>query len=184
MNAVDQQLKGNDCGVSAIKTVFNLFDKEIDRNYIQNRIFLDEKGSSLRDIKIFFDSNGCTSTFKFLDVSLLNKDLSSLKPLFPFILPVKKEDHLHYVVVGGIKGNKLRIYNPSRLRPYYVTFAELKTFAHYNHSYWKLVDFKDRMEALCAGELSQYNLSMHDALLLHQEDPVALFNKLVYFAHL
>jgi subfamily B ATP-binding cassette protein HlyB/CyaB len=184
MNAVDQQLKGNDCGISAIKTVFNLFDKEIDRNYIQKQIFLDEKGSSLRDIKNFFDGNGCTSSFKFLDVGLLSKDLSSLKPMFPFILPVKKGNHFHYVVANGISRSKLKIYDPARLRPYFISFTELKTLAYYNHSYWKLVDFKERMEALCATELSKYEIPLADVLVLHQEDPVILFNKLVYFTHL
>src|ERR1043165_7724339 len=126
MNVVDQQLRSNDCGISAIKTVFNLFGQEIDRNYIQSKIHLDEQGSSLRDIKNFLDQNGCVTTFKFLDVGLLSKDLSSLKSIFPFIFPIKKAGRLHYVVVNGTRGNKLKVYDPSRLKPYTLTFAELK----------------------------------------------------------
>jgi subfamily B ATP-binding cassette protein HlyB/CyaB len=184
MNVVDQQLRSNDCGISAIKTVFNIFDREIDRNYIQSKIHLDEQGSSLKDIKTFLDQNGCTTSFKFLDVGLLSKDLAALKPLFPFIFPIKKAEGLHYVVVNGIRGNKLKIYDPSRLKPYLLTFAELKAKMHFSNSYWKLVDFKDRMEALCATELANYDISLSDTLLHHRDDPVTLFNKLVYFAHL
>jgi ATP-binding cassette, subfamily B, bacterial HlyB/CyaB len=184
MSVVDQQLRSNDCGISAIKTVFNIFDREIDRNYIQSKIHLDEQGSSLRDIKTFLDENGCTTAFKFLDVGLLSKDLSSLKSLFPFIFPIKKSDRIHYVVVNGIRGDKLKLYDPSRLKPYYLTFGELRSQMHFSASYWKLVDFKERMEALCAAELSNYDISLKDTLVHHQDNPINLFNKLVYFAHL
>src|SRR5438105_4657125 len=120
---VDQQLRNNDCGVSAIKTIFNIFNKEIDRNFIKDNIFLDERGSSIKDIKTFLDKNGCISKFKFLDVSSLDKDITPLKKLFPFILPVKRANHLHYVVVNGIRRNKLKVYDPARSHPYYLTFA-------------------------------------------------------------
>jgi subfamily B ATP-binding cassette protein HlyB/CyaB len=180
--SVDQQLRHNDCGVSAIKTIFNLFDREIDRNYIQEQIFLDERGSSIKDIKVFFDKNGCVSKFKFLDVTALEADLSPLKNLFPFIIPVKKSNHLHYVVVNGLRGNKLKIYDPGRSRPYYLTFAELRNIAHYTNSYWELVDFQDKVEALCSAELSRYQVSL--AGLLATQDPIHIFNKLVYFTHL
>ena len=180
--SVDQQLRHNDCGVSAVKTIFNLFDREIDRNYIQEQIFLDERGSSIKDIKAFFDKNGCVSKFKFLDVTALEADLSPLKNLFPFIIPVKKSNHLHYVVVNGLRGNKLKIYDPGRSRPYYLTFAELRTIAHYTNSYWELVDLQDKVEALCSAELSRYQVSL--AGLLATQDPIHVFNKLVYFTHL
>src|SRR6478609_9690613 len=131
-DTLDQQLRSNDCGISAVKTVFNIFGLEIDRNYIQSKIHLDEQGSSLKDIKSFLDQNGCATKFKFLDVSLLNKDLSSLEPLFPFIFPIEKSDRLHYVVVNGIHRGKLKIYDPSRLKPYYLAFSELKSQMHFN----------------------------------------------------
>lgn len=179
---VDQQLRHNDCGVSAIKTIFNLFGKEIDRYYIQEQIFLDERGSSIKDIKTFLDKNSCVSKFKFLDVTILDADLSPLQKLFPFIIPVKKSNHLHYVVVNGFSGNKLRIFDPSRSRPYYLTFLELRTIAHYTNSYWELVDFQDKVEALCSAELSRYKISLTE--MLSTQDPIHIFNKLVYFTHL
>src|SRR5688572_6775732 len=109
---IDQQLKSNDCGISAIKTVFNIFGRDIDRNYILNNVFLDERGSSIKELKDFLDKNGCVSSFKFLDVSIHHDDLRLLKDLFPFIIPVRKRNQLHYFVVNGTKGNKLRIYDP------------------------------------------------------------------------
>src|SRR5882762_5452165 len=181
MNIIDHQLRGNDCGISAIKTVFNIFRKEIGRAYILDNVFVDEKGSSMSDIKKFFDDQGCKSIFKFLDVNGLSKDLNSLKGLFPFILPVKKTDELHYVVVNGIKRNKLRIFDPSRIAPYYLSLAELKTIAHYSDSYWELADLKERMEALCIPELERYDIHLNGAL--SQDDFIPVFNKLAYFSH-
>src|SRR5258706_397227 len=182
MNSIDQQLRGNDCGISAIKTVFNIFEKEISRDYVLDSIFLDEKGSSMKDIKTFFDNHGCKSKFKFLDVNVLSKDLTSLKELFPFILPVKNTNELHYVVVNGIKGNKLKIFDPSRINTYYLSFAELRAMAHYSDSYWELADLKERMEALCGPELMRYNISLNGSL--QPDDFVPVFNKLAYFSHI
>ena len=58
MQLIDQQVKHNDCGISAVKTVCNILNQKMSRSYIQENIFLDVKGSSLADIKHFFDNNG------------------------------------------------------------------------------------------------------------------------------
>lgn len=179
---IDQQLRNNDCGISAIKIIFNLFNKEIDRNYIKDNIFLDERGSSIKDIKTFLDKNGCVSRFKFLDVSSLDKDLTPLRKLFPFILPIKRSNHLHYVVVNGIRRDKLKVFDPSRSHPYYLSFADLRMMSHFTNSYWQLVDFQEKMEALCTAELSHYGLSLEGAVTA--QDPMEVFNKLVYFSHI
>ncbi len=182
MTIIDHQLRSNDCGISAIKTVFTIFRREIGRDYILDNVFLDEKGSSISDIKKFFDSYGCKSKFKFLDINTLGKDLTSLKSLFPFILPVKKPGELHYVVVNGIKRNKLKIFDPSRTHPYYISFAELKTIAHYADTYWELADLKERMEALCSPELARYDIALNGTF--SSDDLPQLFNKLAYFSHI
>src|SRR5258706_3866220 len=39
--------------------------------------------------------------------------------LFPYTTLFRS---LHYVVVNGIKGNKLRIYDPARIHEYYISF--------------------------------------------------------------
>jgi len=45
-----------------------------------------------------------------------------------------------------------------------ISFAELKTIAHYSDSYWELADLQERMEALCAPELARYNISFNGFL--------------------
>lgn len=181
MAIVDQQLKSNDCGISAIKTVYNIFGRAIDRDYIQDHITLDEKGSSMADLKTFFDDNGCQTAFKFLDVTLLRNDPSAIKKLFPFILPIQKKNVLHYVVVNGIRRDKLRIYDPARQRPYYVSVSELRTMAFFTQSYWELVDLEDHVKALCGQELSKYDITVNGAL--DAQNFSSTFNKLAYFAH-
>lgn len=54
---IEQQLKHNDCGVSAVKIVYNLHNIHVNRSYIEENIFLNENGSSLHDIKDFLISN-------------------------------------------------------------------------------------------------------------------------------
>ena len=58
MPNADTQLKSNDCGISAVKTIFNIFSTNIDRKYIENNIPLEEKGSRLSDLKDFFNTHG------------------------------------------------------------------------------------------------------------------------------
>ena len=110
----DPQLKSNDCGISAVKTIFNIFGKDIDRKYIENQIPLEEKGSRLSDLKFFLDNHGFISQYKLLDINYIQGNKQSLKELFPFILPVENRDGLHYVVVNELKGDKLKIYDPSK----------------------------------------------------------------------
>ena len=38
MITIDQQLKHNDCGISAVKTIYNLFDMQVSRSYIEENI--------------------------------------------------------------------------------------------------------------------------------------------------
>ena len=114
MPKTDQQLKSNDCGISAIKTVFNIYEKNISRNYIEENIPLDQKGSRLTDLKTFFDSNGFDATFKLLDSNYIEGNEAHFKELFPFILPVKHKNGSRYVVVNELKGKKFKIYDPSK----------------------------------------------------------------------
>ncbi len=181
MGKTDQQLKDNDCGISAIKTVYNLLGREIDRNYIKDQIFLDEKGSALNDIKRFFDSNGCKTSLKFLDVSLNGNGVKSLKKLFPFILPVNRGNRQHYVVINGLRKNKLKVYDPANHNAYFLSFAELRAIAHYTQSNWDLVDFDDRIRTICQSELNKYDMSFDR--LAEMQDTTRIFNKLAYFTY-
>ncbi len=41
MSKTDSQLKSNDCGISAIKTVFTIFEKNISRKYIESHVAIE-----------------------------------------------------------------------------------------------------------------------------------------------
>ena len=122
----DPQLKSNDCGISAVKTIFKIYGKDIDRKYIENQIPLEEKGSRLSDLKNFIDNHGFASQYKLLDINYIQENKQSLKELFPFILPVENKDGLHYVVVYELKGEKLKIFDPSKGNQYFLSLQELK----------------------------------------------------------
>ena len=92
MPKTDQQLKNNDCGISAIKTVFNIFEKNISRKYIEENIPLDQKGSRISDLKDFFNSNGFDGSFKLLDANYIEGNEAYFQSIFPFILPVKHKN--------------------------------------------------------------------------------------------
>ncbi len=178
----DPQLKSNDCGISAVKTIFNIFGKDIDRKYIENQIPLEEKGSRLSDLKFFLDNHGFISQYKLLDINYIQGNKQSLKELFPFILPVENRDGLHYVVVNELKGDKLKIYDPSKGSQYFLSLQELKKKSHYSKSSWDFAQTEEKVIAICSQDLEQYNIKIDEVLA--QTDSTTLFNKLTYFTYL
>ena len=123
MPKTDQQLKSNDCGISTIKTVFNIFEKNISRAYIEENIPLDQKGSRLTDLKTFFDTNGFESDFKLFDVNYIEGNESHIKNLFPFILPVKHKNGSRYIIVNELKGRKFKVYDPSKVPVCFIAYC-------------------------------------------------------------
>lgn len=178
----DPQLKSNDCGISAVKTIFNIFGKDIDRKYIENQIPLEEKGSRLSDLKTFLDTHGFNSQYKLLDINYIQGNKQSLKELFPFILPVENKDGLHYVVVNELKGDKLKIYDPSKGSQYFLSLQELKKKSHYTKSSWDFALTEEKIVAICSQDLEQYYIKIDE--ILEQTDSSTLFNKLTYFTYL
>lgn len=178
----DPQLKSNDCGISAVKTIFNIFGKDIDRKYIENQIPLEEKGSRISDLKFFLDNHGFISQYKLLDINYIQGNKQSLKELFPFILPVENRDGLHYVVVNELKGDKLKIYDPSKGSQYLLSLQELKKKSHYSKSSWDFAQTEEKVIAICSQDLEQYNIKIDEVLA--QTDSTTLFNKLTYFTYL
>ena len=178
----DPQLKSNDCGISAVKTIFNIFGKDIDRKYIENQIPLEEKGSRISDLKFFLDNHGFISQYKLLDINYIQGNKQSIKELFPFILPVENRDGLHYVVVNELKGDKLKIYDPSKGSQYLLSLQELKKKSHYSKSSWDFAQTEEKVIAICSQDLEQYNIKIDEVLA--QTDSTTLFNKLTYFTYL
>ncbi|WP_438965090.1 ABC transporter transmembrane domain-containing protein [Flavobacterium sp.] len=182
MNKTDTQLKSNDCGISAVKTVFNIFNTTIDRKYIENKIPLEEKGSRLSDLKDFFNTHNFIANYKLLDINYIQGNIISLKELFPFILPVQNRNGLHYVVVTDVKKNKLKILDPSKGSEYFLSIQELKKKSHYNKTSWSFADTDEKIIAICSHELEKYNINIYNEL--EKNDSASLFNKLTYFSYL
>ena len=182
MPKTDPQLKSNDCGISAIKTIFNIHGKNIDRKYIEENIPLEEKGSRISDLRDFLDTHGFNTRFKLLDVNYVNGDVSHLQELLPFILPIKNKRGLHYVVANEIKGKQIKIYDPSKGSQYYLNIQEIKKKAHFNKNHWEIAEAEDKILALCYQDLAEYNINFSKALA--ENGHAALFNKLTYFKYL
>lgn len=182
MPKTDQQLKNNDCGVSAIKTVFNIFEKNISRKYIDENVPLDQKGCRISDIKEFLATNGFITDYKLLEANYIKGNENYLKELLPFILPINRKNGLHYVVVDELKGNKLKIHDPKKGSQYFLTLQEIKKKAHFTKNHWELAETEDKIIAICATELEEYKINLQDAIVKNGHS--GLFNKLIYFKYI
>ena len=182
MPKTDQQLKSNDCGISAIKTVFNIYEKNISRNFIEENIPLDQKGSRLTDLKTFFDTNGFDATFKLLDSNYIEGNETHFKDLFPFILPVKHKNGSRYIVVNELKGKKFKVYDPSKGSQYFLTLPELKNRALSNKTDWDFAETEDQIVSICSQDLKEYKINLDEAIT--ENGHATVFNKLTYFKYL
>ena len=182
MPKTDPQLKSNDCGISAIKTIFNIHGKNIDRKYIEESIPLEEKGSRISDISDFLNEHGFSTRYKLLDINYVNGDVSHLQDLLPFILPIKNKNGLHYVVANEIKGKQLKIYDPSKGSQYYLSIQEIKKKAHFIKNHWDIAETEDKILALCSSDLAEYKIDYQTTLA--DNGHAVLFNKLTYFKYL
>ena len=179
MQLIDTQLKHNDCGVSVVKTICNIFGVKLSRSYIEQSLFLDAQGSRLSDIKAFFDHHGFEAIPQLLDLNL--KDDSYYTAKLPFILPVDNKRGTHYVVVNGYKKGRFEILDPLENVPYYLTLAELRKRVHIAHSPLKDFSIKDQALVVCKRLLKEYGL---DAETVVKELPSDdLFNKISYFLY-
>lgn len=184
MSKTDIQLKSNDCGISAIKTIYNILQKPISRLYIEQHIQIEEKGSRISDLRDFFFNHGFEVSYKLLDINYVQNNLKYLKDLFPFIISIKHRERLHYVVVNGIKGKKLKIHDPGKGSEYFLSLHELKNKAHFSKSNWQLLETEEKLKLLCSGDLAIYNINLENALFQNQNNITELFNKLTYFTYL
>lgn len=182
MPKTDIQLKSNDCGISTVKTIFNIYNTNIDRKYIENNIPLEEKGSRLSDLREFFNTHGFIANYKLLDINYIQGNIVSLKELFPFVLPIQNNNELHYVIVSDVNNNKLKILDPSKGSEYFLTIQELKKKSHYNKTSWNFAETDEKIIAICSQELENYNINIYDEL--ERIDSATLFNKLTYFSYL
>lgn len=182
MPKTDPQLKSNDCGISAIKTIYNLYEKNISRKYIEENIPLDQKGSRVSDIKDFLNSNGFSAEFKLLEANYIEGNEAAIEALFPFILPVKHKNGTRYVVVNELKGRRFKVYDPSKGSQYFLSLQELKSRSIPNKHDWDLVETEDKILAICSDDLKEYDINFEEVLA--ENGHASLFNKLTYFKYL
>lgn len=183
MPKTDPQLKSNDCGVSAVKTLFNIHGKNISRKYIEQNIPTEEKGSRMSDLGDFLKSHGFHTSYRLLDANYVNGNVAEIEDLLPFILPIKnKHNGLHYVVADEIKGKQLKIYDPTKGSQYYLSIQEIKKKAHFNKNHWDIAETEDKIKALCAQDLSDYKINYEKAVA--ENGHASLFNKLTYFKYI
>lgn len=184
MPKTDPQLKSNDCGISAVKTVFNIHGKNISRNYIEQQIPLEEKGSRISDLGDFLNAHGFNTQYKLFDVNYVNGNVAEIEDMLPFIIPIqnKKSTGLHYVVANELKGKQLKIYDPSKGSQYYLSVQEIRKRSHQNKNHWDLAETEDKIRVLCAQDLAEYKINVSSALA--ENGHAALFNKLTYFKYI
>jgi len=178
---LEQQLKHNDCGISAVKIVYNLFNIYVNKNYIEENIFLNANGSSIHDIKDFFDKQHFKTAFNLLDINTLKFSPDKLKKYLPCILPIKNRQGLHYVVIKDIKKNKLQVLDPAKGLSYRWTFSELMSRAYTATTNYDYVSNGDLLQQIIIDELALYNL---DAQTIEDQNKGDVLNKLTYFSYL
>ncbi len=177
----DQQLKSNDCGISAVKTICNLLNVNISRDIIEDSIHLDSEGASLGSLNKFFTEYGFKANYRLLDINSINGNAAELKEWFPCITPVRSSLGWHFIVINDIKSYKFHVLDPAETRPYRLSVEEFKKKAYYSSSNLKYVDLESLLQAKVKEELDKYSIKI-DIPPSHQE-LTEMFNKLSYFTH-
>ena len=179
--ANEQQLKHNDCGISAVKIIYNLHGIHINRNYIEENIYITENGSGLHDIKDFFEKQHFKADFNLLDLNSMKFSPEKLKAYVPCILPVKNPQGLHYVVIRGTRKNKLQVLDPANGQSYLWTFSELMHHAHTASASYDYISNRKILHQIIQDELAAYHI---DPETVEEQDPGNVINRLTYFTYL
>ncbi len=178
---IEQQLKHNDCGISAVKIIYNLHNLHVSKSYIEENIFLNENGSSIHDIKDFFDKQHFNTQFNLLDLNSLKFSPEKLKKFVPCILPVKNKQGLHYVVIQDIQKSKIHVLDPARGIKYRWSISELMNNAYTATANYDYVSNSQLLQTLINQEVANYRL---DAAAIADCDKADVLNKLTYFSYL
>src|SRR5690349_10573274 len=136
---VEQQLKHNDCGIAAAKTIYNLHQIPISRDYIADNIYLTESGSSLHDIQAFFDKQQFATELHLLDPNTLKFNPEGLTQFLPCIMPLQSKQGLHYVVIRSVRKEKIQVLDPATGQQYNWTWAELANKAYTGTANYDLI---------------------------------------------
>lgn len=178
----DLQINSNDCGLSILKSIFNIYNIDISRDYIKQNIKIYEQGATLKDLKKFLENHNFVTSYKLIDVlSNENSNIQYLKQLTPFIAIKKNNDRtLHYILVYTIKKNKVLLFDPAVNTPYFVNFSELSNILDINQSLINYIDINERVQAIIFENYKNYRIDKNKIF----DNDLSVFNKLTYFSYL
>ncbi len=177
----DQQLKHNDCGISAVKIIYNINNIHVNRRYIEENIYLTDNGSSLQDIKDFFDKQNFKTEFNLLDLNTLKFTPEKLAKYTPCIIPIKNSRGQHYVVIEGIHNKRLRVLDPAVGQSFTWSFSELMNRAHTATANYDYVSNSQILEQTITKEILEYGIAPEQ---IEEHDKGDLINKLTYFSYI
>lgn len=176
---IDQQLRSNDCGISAAKTICNLYNVNIPRENIEEQVPLNQVGATLDSLQQFFERYGFKSEFHLLDVNAIEEDDEDLKNWLPAIAPVKNKYGLHYVVLQSWNGRYFTILDPEKSRPQKWTLQEFRQRAYYSATYFPLAEMEDILRIKIRDSLAPYGLKLPAEW--EGKTITKCFNKLTWF---
>ncbi|WP_158501948.1 ATP-binding cassette domain-containing protein [Vitiosangium sp. GDMCC 1.1324] len=180
---VDPQLRSNDCGISAVKTLCERLGVPLSREAIAAALPLDVEGLRLDSLKAFLQEHGFgvrTQPLDVNDVAGLERKLGELAPCLATVR-VEATGLLHYVVVDGVERGRLRILNPTRGQVERWTVADYIRRAHTVQVPLTEELWRSRIRGQVMEELERHGLQL-DAPPSEAE-VAALYNKLLYFGY-
>jgi len=179
---VDQQLRYNDCGISAVKTICNLLEVDISRKSISEGIPLDAEGATLGSMARFLNEIGLSTQYKLMDFNSLKGKNEEIKDWFPCIISVKKDRSLHYIVLEGLRNGKFVVLDPLETQKYELSVQELKKIAYVSSTMLNFIELDAKIRFVIDSELSKHGIRL-DVEDLNKQDALDIFNKLAYFSY-
>ncbi len=178
---IDQQLKHNDCGISAVKIIYNLHNLHINRTFIVENIYLTDSGSSLSDIKDFFDKQHFVTSLNLLDVNSLKFTPENINKYLPCILPLKSTSGQHYVVIESVHNKKVKVLDPEVGQSFKWSFTELMNRTYTATANYDYVSNSQILQHTINEELMAYGMSPDE---IEEHDKGEVINKLTYFSYI
>ncbi|ATB37467.1 hypothetical protein CYFUS_002889 [Cystobacter fuscus] len=180
---VDPQLRSNDCGISAVKTLCERLGVPMSREAIAAALPLEAEGLRLDNLKAFLQEHGFgvrTQPLDVNDAAGLERKLSEFAPCLATVR-VQATGLLHYVVVDGVERGRLRILNPTHGQVERWRVADFVQRAHTVQVPLTEELWRSRIRGQVMEELGRYGLQLEAPP--SEAEVATLYNKLLYFGH-
>ena len=179
---IDRQVRRNDAGISAIKTICNVHGVNIDRNVIEDGVPLDQEGASLTNMQQFLEDYGFETKFRLLDIQSINGNYADIKDFFPCITPIKNKDSIQYVVIDEISKDKLSVLDPAIQEEYKLSVQQFRKQAYFKSSYLDYASEEEKIQILLQKKLDKRGIVLPENLTKKQL--MDMHNKLNYFNYM